>query len=279
MELLLLIHLYIKYNITELNTAVKPFFFSYLFGSYQKADEIIYLDPDVVLFSTFNDLEKEFKTNDIIITPHITKPLRDDKLLREEDFLNSGLYNLGFIGIRRSQGGQDMLSWWSERLLEKGFIDFKSGLFTDQKWIDFVPLFFKNVRIFTNPGYNIAYWNLHERKLSLKDDKYFVNDIYPLVFYHFSGYDPRHPDILSKYQDRFSFKDLPMISNLFKTYSVQLSENGFKDYIQYSNDYTIIKERTEKEKRKELIQKMPLLIRLFRILVLKIAARYNLLLE
>ncbi len=47
----------------------------------------------------------------------------------------------------------------------KAFIDLKKGLFVDQIWINFVPLFFKKVRIFLHHEYNVAYWNLHERMI------------------------------------------------------------------------------------------------------------------
>ena len=36
-----------RYNITELNTAVKPFFFEYLFSNNPVSDIILYLDPDI----------------------------------------------------------------------------------------------------------------------------------------------------------------------------------------------------------------------------------------
>ena len=39
-------------------------------------------------------------------------------------------------------------------------------MFTDQRWIDFVPCFFEH-HILKDPGYNVAYWNLHARALTL----------------------------------------------------------------------------------------------------------------
>lgn len=268
-----------KYNITELNTAVKPFYFKYLFENYKETNGIIYLDPDIVVFSSFIGLEMEFDANEIIITPHITRPISDAKILKEEDFLNSGLYNLGFIGIQRSQNGFEMINWWSERLVDKAFIDFKNGLFTDQKWIDFVPLFFKNVRILTDPGFNMAYWNLQERSLSIKNEKYYVNDQFPLIFYHFSGFDPRYPEILSKYQNRFSLQEPGEINDLFKAYSAELFLNKYNEYINYPNYYSGIKEKTDREKRKEEIRKIPFFLRIFRILILKVSEKHNLLLD
>ncbi len=89
-----------RYNITELNTAVKPFFFSYFFSNFKGVSSIIYLDPDIKVFASFDNLVGELKSYDIILTPHFTKQILDDKLLSEEDILNTGLYNLGFIASK-----------------------------------------------------------------------------------------------------------------------------------------------------------------------------------
>jgi hypothetical protein len=271
--------MYKKYNITELNTAVKPFYFHYLFTNRTEAESIIFLDPDIMVYSPFTKLEKELETSDIVIIPHFITPFNDDKLQVEEDFLNSGLYNLGFIAIKNTGEGCKMIDWWAERLRNKAYIDFKRGLFNDQIWINFVPLFYKNVKIFIHPGYNMAYWNLHERILTMNREEYFVNDKYPLVFYHFSGYNPLVPSVLSKYQNRFSLKELPEIEKLFNGYSTQLFLNGYNKYIEFFDVYTGIREKIEREKRKEEIRRIPLLLRLFRIIVLKILTKHNLLLD
>src|SRR5450759_492870 len=230
-----------RYNIIELNTAVKPFYFNYLFEKYN-ATEIVYLDPDIQVFTPLTGLENELKNYDIIITPHITMPLNDHKTQFEEDFLNSGLYNLGFIAIKNSQTGKNMIQWWGNRLRYKAFIDFKHGLFTDQIWINFVPLFFENVKIYNNPGYNLAYWNLHERVLTKKGNRYFINSFYPLVFYHFSGYDSLNPEIMSRYQDRFSFDNKPDLKPLFNDYSQLLFKNDFNNLINHQCYYIKVKE-------------------------------------
>jgi len=271
--------MYKKYNITELNTAVKPFYFQYLFTNRTDVKSIVFLDPDIMVYSPFTELEKELESSDIIIIPHFITPFNDDKLQAEEDFLNSGLYNLGFIAIKNTGVGFKMIDWWAKRLRYKAYIDFKRGLFNDQIWINFVPLFFDHVKIFTHPGYNMAYWNLHERTLSLKGKRLYVNARIPLVFYHFSGYNPLIPSILSKYQNRFSFKELHEIEELFKKYSTQLFLNGYNKYIEFPNVYAGIKEKTEREKRKEEIRKIPIFLRLVRVLILKISSKYNLLLD
>src|SRR5262245_5001737 len=50
----------LRYDITELNTAVKPFMFRWLFEN-TDLDAIIYLDPDIRVFSRFESLETLLK--------------------------------------------------------------------------------------------------------------------------------------------------------------------------------------------------------------------------
>ena len=42
-------------------------------------------------------------------------------------------------------------------------------MFTDQRWVDFMPSLFSH-HLLKDPGYNVAYWNLHERPLTALTD-------------------------------------------------------------------------------------------------------------
>ena len=271
--------LYLKYNITELNTAVKPFYFHYFFSTRSDISNVVYLDPDILVYSPLNEVEEELKGSEIIITPHFTTPLDDDKLQTEEDFLNSGLYNLGFIAIKNSPEGNRMVNWWAGRLRNKAFIDLKRGLFTDQIWINFVPLFFKNVKILNHPGYNLAYWNLHERMLSEYAGEYLVNEKYLLVFYHFSGFNPLIPEILSKYQNRYTFEGRPDVLKLFSEYSEQLLSNGFKTYIIYPNKFSIIKDQADEKYLSERKKEVPFINRVLRRIILIIISKFKIIMD
>ena len=246
----------LRYDIVELNTSVKPSYFKYFFNS-ADVDAIIYLDPDIQVFAPFNDLEKELVNSDIIITPHFCSPLNDDKWQAEEDFLNSGLYNLGFIAIKNTINGNKMLNWWAERLRTKAYIDFKRGLFTDQIWINFVPLFFEKVKIFFNVGYNVAYWNLHERLINIQNGNYYVNEKQPLIFYHFASFRPLNPDMISTGQRRFTFEERPDIVPLFKNYYKLVFQNNYKNYANYECYYVSIKEKTDQDRRRKKILEIP----------------------
>jgi hypothetical protein len=269
----------LNYNITELNTAVKPFYFQYLFRIKPAIDIIIYCDPDILIYNQFEELEKEFEIYDIILTPHITNPINDDKYPSESMILNTGLYNLGFIAIKKTLNSILMINWWAIRLKNGAYIDLKNGMFTDQLWINLIPLFFERVKIFTHPGHNVAYWNLHERVLSQISDKFYVNNSSPLVFFHFSGFDPANPEQISKYQNRFSFKNRSDIFPLFKNYVIILDRNNILYYQNFNCIYSRIKEQYDDERVLQKILQIPIYKRAVRKVINFIISKFDILLD
>jgi len=240
--------MYNNYEITELNTSVKPFYIDYFLKTYPEVTSVIYLDPDIIVFDAFTELESLLKENTIVITPHFFTPVFDGYGLSEMDILNAGLYNLGFIAVSNNGEARRFVDWWKVRLRKHCRIAFSEGMFVDQLWINFVPLYFEKVFILRHLGYNMAYWNLHERNLSVSDGKYFVNGTFPLVFYHYSGYSLLKPYKLSKYQNRFSLAARKDVREIFKTYEKRLIENRHHEFSEIECFYfEIYKERKQKE--------------------------------
>jgi hypothetical protein len=221
------------YDITELNTAVKPFYFDYFLKNRPEVQNIIYFDPDIIVYDSLQPLIDRLEKYSIVLTPHITSPIQDKFETREIDHLNTGVYNLGFVAISRSKASTEMIHWWMERLKKDCRIDLCNGLFVDQHWMIFVPIFFRN-HVFVDKyyGYNVAYWNLHERQVSQKDGKFFINDV-PLIFFHYSGYGINKPEEVSKYQNRSNFENRKDILPLFEYYAQQLKDNHNDYYSQF----------------------------------------------
>lgn len=173
-----------KHSIVEASTAVKGQFFRYLMDYYQEEDKFIYLDPDTYVYSDFKELREELDQSPIVLCPHLLKPGNIDMELSSTAH---GVYNLGFLGISRSVEGRKCIDWWAERLYLFCYDDIQRGIFTDQKWFDLVPCFFK-ATIFKHHGYDFAPWSLMNCNISQnkKGDYYIEGD--PLRFIHFSGY-------------------------------------------------------------------------------------------
>jgi hypothetical protein len=226
-----------RYNITELNTAVKPFYFTYFFKQYPQAQNVIYFDPDIIVYQPLTGLLNSLKNHEAVLTPHINTPIEDRQTPNELHHLNTGIYNLGFVAFRRSAVNTAFINWWEEKLRYECLIDLCNGLFVDQNWMNFLPVFVPDTYIERNPGYNAAYWNLHERTFSEHEKVFYVNDDNPLIFFHYSGYDPEKPAVLSKYQDRFQLSERKDAIPLFEIYRKSLIDNGNAYYRKFPCAY------------------------------------------
>ena len=214
-----------KYNIVELNTAVKPFYFHHLFTVF-KPEKLLYIDPDILVCSHFDEVFDVLDKKNIVLTPHICKPIDDEYAPTDYHTLRGGVFNLGFIALSQYEKVKEFLDWWGARVVKYGFADFSRNMFYDQLWINYVPTLFDNYYILKHPGYNMANWNLHERELSVKEEKYFVNEEYPLRFFHFSSYKFNKPEQICSYLTRFDFNSRPDLLLLFADYQQRLLDNN-----------------------------------------------------
>ena len=178
----------------------------------------------------------------MLLTPHVTEPLpQDGKRPDERDLLLAGIYNLGFLALS-AEAAKMFLPWWREHLRRDCLNEPARGLFVDQRWIDFAPALFEP-GILKDPGYNVAYWNLPHRVLTRDGDhilnrilnrildRIFVNGR-PLRFFHYSGFSPRAPHLLSKHQHsllRVRLSDTPLLTELCERYAAALEEAGYAD--------------------------------------------------
>jgi hypothetical protein len=224
------------FDILEFNTNVKPAVLKHLLSYY---DRVLYLDPDIQVFSAFSIVKEELNKSSIVITPHYTKPIIDNYKPNDLDLLRFGAYNLGFVGVSNCNEAFSFLDWWGDRCLEYGFYEPQSGLGVDQKWVDLAPSFFPNLSILRNPGLNVAFWNLHERILSMESSNYYVNGEYPLIFFHFSSFSEDNPDIIASKQSRFEKGSRKDLDTLFHNYAGLVKESEFYNYRKekYSFDY------------------------------------------
>jgi len=219
-----------QYNILELNTAIKPFVFQWLFenAGYEK---VIYFDPDIYIYDTLDEMIQLLDRHQVLLTPHLTNCLDDNRHPSELSLLQSGTYNLGYLGLRNTSESKKLLEWWQLKMLHDCIVDIPHGLFVDQKWMDMVPGMYEGVHIYRHPGWNVAYWNLNHRHVTKKKGHYLVNGV-PLVFFHFSGVS-LDGKIFSKHQDRYSMHNLsPTVRTLVHSYVEELRVNGGEYYSQ-----------------------------------------------
>lgn len=179
-----------RHSVVELCTAVKGPMVEYLFDSVG-AERVFYFDPDIAVLGSLDGLNATLSQHSIALTPHQLQPETTRQAIIDNEIcsLAHGVYNLGFLAVRRTEQGIHFARWWAERLRHFCHDDIPRGLFTDQRWIDLAPAFFDDIAILRNPAYNVATWNLTHRKATGQAPWNVAINGHPLVFYHFSGFD------------------------------------------------------------------------------------------
>ena len=214
----------VYYDALELNTAVKPYVFR-KFLTEPGVTSATYLDPDIVVFRPLSSVRQGLAEAQLALTPHLTKPMLGSAMPNDHAILKSGSFNLGFCAARSEPKTIELMSWWADRCEFDCRVDLKNGLFTDQRWMDLAPGFVDSLAVLRTPTLNLAYWNLEGRTLGKGKDGWTV-DGQPLEFFHFSGFDPSRPDVLSKHQDRVRVIAGSPLAELLADYAAAMLRNG-----------------------------------------------------
>jgi hypothetical protein len=214
------------YSVLEFSTSVKPWLLAHLL---EETDQpVLYFDPDIEIFGGVGHLADLATLHGVVVTPHHLQPLpRDGKTPTEADFLAAGTYNLGFIGTGVGAVESGFLEFWRDRLQRDGLVDYANMMFTDQRWIDFINCFPHHV--VRDTACNVAYWNIAQRSLARQAETMLV-DGRPLVFFHFSGFDPARPHLLSVNQGehpRVFLSEHPVLATLCHRYRAEVVAQGY----------------------------------------------------
>jgi glycosyltransferase involved in cell wall biosynthesis len=216
------------YGVTEFATAVKPWLLQSLLD--RGYESVAYVDPDIEFFAPIDDVFDAARAEGIVVIPHMMEPLSPRITEPVETMVMlAGVYNLGFIAIGKQ--AEPMLDWWCERLSRDCLIAPERARFVDQRWIDLVPGLFPTKILRDDPGVDVAYWNLQRRIFDWDGGRYRVNGR-PLRFFHFSGFDPKKPWLLSKFQGpkpAVLLSDRPDLQRICLEYRDHVYDNGFAE--------------------------------------------------
>lgn len=209
------------YNAFELSCLSKYFAADHVMRRADAADICVYADADILFLGDLTPALAEIGDHAGLVTPHQLGPAPD---IDEVEHLGLGWLNAGFFCLRRNHPQMaQILEWLCDRIGRRGFNAPNNGLFVDQVWLSAALFSFPNqFRITPHPGLNVAYWNIAERKLSRRDGR-FLADGKPLVFFHFSGFEPARTGSLSKH---FSVSVTPgtVVDELCGAYRTELAQ-------------------------------------------------------
>lgn len=186
------------YDAFELCNSLKPFFVSELLAS--GIAEVIYLDSDIYVVSSFQPAWAALQSTSLLMTPHqLEPPPLQQGHLNEKDIVDMGIYNGGFSAWKNNEKTQRILGWMCERFPVYAFNRRSRGMFVDQKLLPLIPVYFPDdVTIWREPRLNVAYWNSHERQIAFSKGR-FLLDGEPIMFFHLSGFRIYRPDVVCVY--------------------------------------------------------------------------------
>jgi hypothetical protein len=216
-----------RYTLLELNTAVKPWMFEHLFSF--GYDRVVFLDPDILVYSPLAEVEDAPPETFLMLTPHLTGFISGDDFPSERWMLLAGAYNLGFLAVSRRPPLDAFLGWWKGKLERQCLVDVANGLFVDQKWMDLAPGLFPGVLVLRHDGYNVAYWNLEQRRIVGKGEAVTVNG-QPLRFLHFSGFDPDLGGRVSRHHHALMLAGIGEARDLYESYRAALRAAGHETF-------------------------------------------------
>jgi len=215
------------YTRQELMYAATPYLLTYLLE--RGFSGAAFLKQESLVVGDLTPVLELLGRRSIVLTPHLLEPLcGKEGIERELNILQSGVYNVGFLGVSATPTARAFLTWWRERLFEHCRHEVPRGIHFEQRWLDLVPAFFDDVEVVRDPGFNVAHWNLPERKVMVGGDGVTV-DGHLGRFFRFSGFDPERPDAVTRYNDRLSMSNVGGAAEIFRRYVRLLEAAGYHE--------------------------------------------------
>ncbi|MGH7263946.1 MAG: hypothetical protein ACREMB_03700 [Candidatus Rokuibacteriota bacterium] len=157
-------------------------------------DSVLYFDNDIYVVDRYDFLFDDLGSSGALLTPHWRCLLPHDGCEIYAANFWGGLYNAGFVGFSRR--GLEPLAWW--RAACRHYVGRRTHYYDDQRYLDVLPTYFDQVKVLRHRGLNVASWNRHLNVRSVRGGRVYINDVYPLVFIHFSCFNaPADPDLRS----------------------------------------------------------------------------------
>lgn len=180
-------------------------------------DSCILIDGDTYTYNSYTEIQKQLDNASVLVIPHLLKPLPNDNLHPQIRMISlMGNYNSGIFAVSKS--GMNFLNWWDTQTSIFPQISPQEGVAAEQGWLRFALDFDENAKVFRNPSYNVAYWNIKQRTLEKKNDSWYI-DGEKLTIMHFSGLKKETPvSQMSVHQNRYILSQKEPAYEIFDAY-------------------------------------------------------------
>ena len=189
------------------------------------APAVVAFGPETEVFAPLPDVADLAARHGIVLTFRLDEPLPDDD--REPtpaDYAAAGSIASEFVAVGAT--AMPFLDWWCERE-ERAALD-PGGAEAWGPWTESVPALFP-FHALRDPGCGASIWNLHTRDVRATNDGYDVSGS-PLRWFHFDGYSPDAPHLLSAELERprILLADRPALARLCDEHGANLRAAGYE---------------------------------------------------
>lgn len=189
----------------------------YILDQRNDLEDITYLDADLYFFDSFKIVFEEIGDASIAVIPHnyVSEMIKNG-------VEKNGIFNVGWITWKNNVIGRKCLEWWREKCIEWCYDRHEEKRFADQKYLDFWPDLFKDIKILCNPGFNLAPWNAGNYFFEKKEALYVSGQ--KIIFYHFHGLKQMNErEFDCHLRTYYTKKQKPfLIENIYKPYIKEL---------------------------------------------------------
>ncbi|OPX45903.1 hypothetical protein CLHUN_03760 [Ruminiclostridium hungatei] len=191
--------------------------------------ECLYLDTDIYALSSLDSFFESLN-QDIVVTPHslsiCNKFVGGTYEFCDLNIITVGHINGGILYFKNTPKSVEALKWLIESVQSGGFFAPGMSMYCDQHWVSLLPYYFSdNTEVLKDPSVNIAFWNLHERKLSEENHIIMANGKAAQLF-HFSSFQiPNHGKLVGFSSEEGTLGNITrhlFFQRLIKEYEQQL---------------------------------------------------------
>jgi len=216
-----------RYAQQPLSYACTPFLIEHLLD--RGFARVLFFKQEGMVLGSHADVFDRLTRHPIVLSAHLIAPLDGrDAVARELNILQSGIFNVGLLGIAESDTARRFVRWWQDRVSSHCMHAVADGMHYEQRWLDLVPSYFEGSHVIRDPGFNVAHWNLPERAVHVDGDCVTVHGR-PCRLFRFSGYDPESPTAPTRYADRLTWETVGPARSVFERYQRALLDAGHEE--------------------------------------------------
>jgi len=212
------------YNAFEMSNVAKYIAVQHILINQNPPHYLAFTDGDTFFLNPSSGIiGLECGDNAVLLISHLHKPF---SIYDEQAFLVHGFINSGFsVFNSKHKKIHEILNWLIDRVWHLGFCAPSYSFFVDQLWVSALPILFNShVKVLYPYQFNIAYWNLNNRLITVKNKCWMIDD-QPLIMFHFSGFQFDNASQLSKHS-QIQINELPYLKKLCSLYSNEIYKNN-----------------------------------------------------